>query len=597
MKKNITKALSLILVLALALPAAFACGDDSFNYEKTQLTKYISIDREDYVGYDITVNIKKPGELELNEAINKILAKHKSKTAANNGLSYSSGVVENGATVYLRYRGYTLDENGGKVDISGASNIATGASSLSIGSGSFISGFEISLIGKEISDYSKIETVSSGTVKATDMVVVSMIAMYPDGTTKKETSKLINLSDPSTALTYGEEFAAKLTGTKIGEEMNDFSVACGDGSAVYMDLTVTSVIRATLTLDEGAYSLGDTVKVRYKVSEEGKADRTIVRKLTLTEAAIESGFTSALRPLFNALLLEEGGEVGKKIDGSVTDRGVTYSGLEVVGVIKDENKPITIETYFPHNYQETSLRNKTVTFDVYIESIVYYDTPTLTEEFITSTLKIDAESLADYEGEGLVEKYKSKVMEELLQEYEKNVLDSAKDHAWDILFDKVQVKKLPEAQVKAAYNLYYSELKSYYEYYSSYYTSIDEACADYFGTDAKLSAEEAITKIANEEVTQKLIMYYIGREEGFMPNEAEYNTLYNKTLENLMENYLASMGFTRDSYATEEEFLEATKEARASIMENYIGKTDIRDVVMYEYLMPQIIRLANIIKN
>ena len=190
-----------------------------------------------------------------------------------------------------------------------------------------------------------------------------------------------------------------------------------------------------------------------------------------------------------------------------------------------ERAPLTIDVTFPADYGEESLRGVEAKFDVYISSSVIYDTPELDEKFITETLKLTADDLKDHEGADTVAKYKSYLTSAIKSEIndinEKLIIDAV----WDILFKKTEIKKMPEATVDQYYETYFNEVSYYYSLYSSYYSNIDAAALEYLslpsGTDWRKNLREKAENTAIEEI----IFYYIIREEGFLPNKEEFNTM------------------------------------------------------------------------
>ena len=88
--------------------------------------------------------------------------------------------------------------------------------------------------------------------------------------------------------------------------------------------------------------------------------------------------------------------------------------------------------------------------------------PALDDKFIKETLKITEDSLKDYEGETLVEKYKSMLMDDLMYDYEYAVSVSLEEAAWEHLMSRAVFKKLPEREIEDVYNAYKLQLTTYY---------------------------------------------------------------------------------------------------------------------------------------
>ncbi len=290
-------------------------------------------------------------------------------------------------------------------------------------------------------------------------------------------------------------------------------------------------------------------------------------------------------------------EIGQTLDAATFKLGegsAVYYDLKVDFVTTCEDSPITVTTKFPMSYSVEELRGETVFFDVYVRGSVVYETPEYNEEFITETLKITAEDLSEYEGDGIVEKHKAKLrteLEEALEEERRTVIEEA---MWDHLFEKADLKKLPEYEVRGYYADYYREIESTYQQYSSVYSSMDEFARAYFGLSSDEDWRLYITSMAKNIVSEKLIFYYIIRKENFIPSEEEYNKIYEEQVAEHLTYY------TDEIYKEELEEIEDEEKREKRIAEikqemlDYYGEEYFRENVHYEYAIDKILAFAKI---
>lgn len=289
-----------------------------------------------------------------------------------------------------------------------------------------------------------------------------------------------------------------------------------------------------------------------------------------------------------------GATVGQKITGDlivnkVGEDGVTrsdvYSNITVNSVLEfSEGETLTIDVTFPRPYKDPALEGKSVKFDVYVDGVISYNTPDFDETFITETLKVTAEDLADYEGANLVEKYTAKIRADLLKEHESKVNEAIDAAMWEHFLAVVKVKKLPEAEVRYFYNNAVNEINGYYETYSSYYKNFADAACDYLqiakGSDWKAEAQRR----AEQSVTEKLVFYYIARTENLIPSGATLDALYEEMLADMTNQYLEQANIKREDFKTEEEYNEKVQQYRDLILTNY-GSAYITENVVYEQVM------------
>ena len=237
---------------------------------------------------------------------------------------------------------------------------------------------------------------------------------------------------------------------------------------------------------------------------------------------------------FKAFLLgtaegTEAQQIGTKLSSKTFKYGTGsagYSDMKIEFVTRGcESAPLTVEVTFPADYQEASLRGVDAYFDVYISNAVIYDTPELDEKFITETLKLTAEDLKDYDGADIVAKYKSYLTKSIKKSIEDTNEQVIVEAVWEVLFDVVEVKKLPEANVDEYYETYFNEVSYYYSLYTSYYSSIDAAAADYLSLSQSTDWRAYLKEKAENTTLEQLIFYYIIREEGYLPDKTDFKLM------------------------------------------------------------------------
>ena len=231
----------------------------SFDYMKADLKKYVTVSSDLYSSYEVEIDISAVSEQDFKDAILKVLCQNKI-TPENAPTNKANVTLSAGDIANIYYRGYTLGENNEKKYFDGGSNFSdSSAYSLELGSGSFIPGFEYNLLGKNQKDYATMEKVTSGHVKAGDIIKLTYSSYYADGTARMSQTATIDLSDPTVDDTWGKGFTAYFTDTHklipIGEKfatnetgnklMVETTRESDDPNATdcYFDMTVSEVYR------------------------------------------------------------------------------------------------------------------------------------------------------------------------------------------------------------------------------------------------------------------------------------------------------------------------------------------------------------------
>lgn len=445
---------------------------------------------------------------------------------------------------------------------------------------------------------------------------------------KSETPEYDGKAYKSEAITLGDVVSLMYRGYYVNAEGKTVEISnnFGDDSTVLLEVGTGNII--TDTGSSGSFIAGFTDGMIGKVPADyepfkkfgdGKVEEGDVIYLTYTAFYPDASGTykqaSAERidlsedidaiygTGFKAFLLgtAEGTEaqsIGTKLSSKTFPYGTGsagYSDMKIEYVTRGcEAAPLTLDVTFPADYSEASLRGVAAKFDVYISSAIIYNTPELDEKFITETLKITATDLEKYEGADTVAKYKSYLEASLKKSIEDANEQIIIDAIWEILFKKVEIKKLPEYNVEEYYETYFNEVSYYYSIYSSYYTSIDLAATDYLslsqGTDWRAYLQDKAEKTALEE----LMFYYIIREEGFLPDKSEFNEMRESIIGAHYEYHIdldaeALAKLEGDAYNARIE------QIKAEVLE-YYGDEYFDENVYYNYGMDKIIEKLVILK-
>ncbi len=257
-----------------------------------------------------------------------------------------------------------------------------------------------------------------------------------------------------------------------------------------------------------------------------------------------------------------------------------------------EESPIVVETFFPENYSSAELAGKTAYFIVTVEKLEEYDAPSLDENFILETLKVSEEALSEYEGEDVVEKYRSYIYETVAMENGLDVETLTLNAFWESVLSGAVIKKYPEREVKAVYDDYEAQLKSYYEYYYSYYYEYDDFMCLYLGLEVGEDWSAYLKSMAQESIKQQLIFYHIMNIEGLKPTEEEYNNLIDEYVISAME----SNGLTEDKYESKDEYITAKEEYKKKAIEQN-GEDYFKSMIYYNIGSEKMMSYANIVES
>ena len=544
-KEKLTKKQIIILVAVLLIAvitsgvvigAVFAIRRiNDPDFMKSDLSRYISIAENGYKGYTINIALDEFSEADVEREINKLITSKKTLNEQYKGRYPINNPLSLGDTVRIYYRGYTVGEDGRETDFDGSSNFADSVTVLEVGTGNVINADTGAVSGSFIGG-------------------------------------------------FGEGLVGKIPG-----EYSEFK-------------TTTS----------GRVMAGDVIYLSYTVigGKDGVNKTVTNERIDLALPYIDELYGKGFTEFFTGKVVN--GEasdfknIGEDLDKLICRIGdsqtdTVYSDMKIEFVTRGcENNPITISVRFPANYQETTLRGKDAFFDVYVDSATVYDTPVFDDKFITETLKVDANTLDSYAGATLTEKYRAKVREELKTQIEESNHELLISEMWKFLNNHTIVKKLPKKTVEYYYNSYYNTIASYYQNYSQSYPSIDAFAIEYLKSSygANLGTGDDwkayVMKLAENDVTEKLIFYYIIREENLIPPESEYEKIYNKIYNEVFDYYFE---LNKEKFEKlEGEAYDKEINVLKSEIDGSYGDEYFKEQTYYYYCTRKMLEFANITK-
>ena len=363
---------------------------------------------------------------------------------------------------------------------------------------------------------------------------------------------------------------------------------------------------ATMTKHEsGVVRPGDLISITYSMlSGDGTSKRAQTVLIDLSDPELDDRWGEGFRAYFLNKIIDKDKVYATGVSSDETLKVKTVSkddGSAKYDIYFDitisvacrisEGEKLIVEGKFPTDYTSEDLRGKTGYFEVYIVSVKDYDVPALNDAFITDTLKVSADELAKYEGDNLVEKYKKLLKEELNTERDEKITAFIENTFWDQAIANAEFKKLPESELDKHVNSAISDLTALFEGgYGSYYNNDFDAFARaYLELSSNADWRAQLRKDAEASVKQRLVFYYIVREENIKPSDAEYNAIYDKVFAEHLQDYLDYYKITEDS----EGYAEKLETAKETIKNTY-GDSYWSELVIYEYAMEKIVSFANV---
>jgi FKBP-type peptidyl-prolyl cis-trans isomerase (trigger factor) len=356
-----------------------------------------------------------------------------------------------------------------------------------------------------------------------------------------------------------------------------------------------------------AVSPGDVIYLTYKaIFPDGTTKIVTSERIDLSAPYVDSLYGEGFKAFFEGEVSLKGTGssaklVGTKISDTLTipygSGTAIYYDMTITHATSCEQNPLTIEAYFPADYQDAGMRGKNVKFDVYIRYINVYDTPEYNEEFILSTLKITEEQLSSYTG-SIVEKHRAFLFDEAKKENEETRKKIIEEAVWEYYHSKVKVKKLPESEVNDVYRDYYNEISAAFNSYNTTaYANMDTFAAAYLGIEEGADWRAYITEKAEQVITEKLIFYYIIDKENIKPDKATFNEIYNNSVNEYLDYYKEEIYSEELGKITDEAALSKRIEEIKKEMIDYYGKEYFEEIVYYQFAIDKIIAFATVIEK
>ena len=239
-----------------------------------------------------------------------------------------------------------------------------------------------------------------------------------------------------------------------------------------------SAAATTEEITDRAAQDGDTVNIDYKGTVDG--------------VEFEGGSAQG-----SDLVLGSGSFIGANGD---------YKGFEeqIVGHNIGETFDITVQ--FPENYPD--MANKVAVFNVKLNKISVQHVPELTVKWVK-------ENSEKYK---TVEEYKKEVKKELEKNNKESIKSTLQNSVMEALVDQIEVKKLPEDQVKdqmASIESYYQQMASVYGMeFEDFRDQMMQMSEDDFNKESKNAAETAVKR--------KLACELIAKKKNLEPSDKEY---------------------------------------------------------------------------
>lgn len=511
MKKFLSLFLAFVMILSAAIGMA-SCGKDdvsddgAFNFAKEKMDKYISLDRSDYIGVDIEVDVNPEiTKKDVDEYVDYILESVAERK------TLSDVAVEDGDVVALYFRGVCDG-----VEFEGGSNMSDKTpASLEIGSGMFIPGFEEALIGI-VPNTTAFTRIDSGTIKGDYVVYVSYSYTYKDETGEEKKGEVkeerIDLAD-----TGKDIFASQIIGKTIGTEINFDADIDLTGDGVKENASIK--LKVTFAAIEEATPITVTFPDPYKSNEELSGKEAVfyvvikdlarknIPEFTADLITGKLGYKSEAGATGDALVeeyckyIEEGLKQNRatQIENLALDK--LFASLYEKAVVKEYPEQAVAEATA---YYKEALKS---TFEQY--KAYYSDFPYETEaEFAPDFFGPDFNKEADFEV-AIDEYAKLSVLSQMIQFY---ILQE----------EKIDYKDKEEKE---------STLKSLSEYYASYYTQMygqqvtpDQILAD--GGEEALLQEGLMNKvysmlIEKNTIKENIVEQSEAETEGEAEEEAE----------------------------------------------------------------------------
>jgi hypothetical protein len=279
-------------------------------------------------------------------------------------------------------------------------------------------GFSFNLEKIEASDYDVLKIINS--------LLTKNKTKTPEYNGKGIINLPITLGD--VAKIYYRGYTVDENGNETDFDSNLFSqspkgIEIGSGDFVEgLDTALLGVIpkeyqRSVTRVSEGYVTALDVVYLSYKALYPDGSTASVTKeridlRLPNLDAKYGLGFKSFMLGSGSAPLKINEQIKEQKILPYDENGSVIYYDMQVDFVVRESLAPLTVAITLSGGYKDAAMRGKEVKFDIYIDSVVFYETPEYNEEFIISTLKINREELAAYGGDNVVMQHRAMLLKE-----------------------------------------------------------------------------------------------------------------------------------------------------------------------------------------
>ncbi len=352
----------------------------------------------------------------------------------------------------------------------------------------------------------------------------------------------------------------------------------------------------------GTVEEGDIVYLRMSaIFPDGTAYDNKTVRIDLSDPELASKYGAGFaQKVIGAQVGSSLGTFQAELEGAVAGLSTaTYMNVHVSLRTTGEERPVTVETRFPAVYENSpELAGKTAYFEVYITQVVHYDTPVLTDSFITNTLQMKAAELASYEGVGLTEKYRAYVRAKLLSAYEQEKQTAAETAMWNKLVELVEVHSVPKRATRTIYREYLDDFKADYEYYKDYYgyNSIEKYAVDALPLAQGQSYEDYLWQMAESAAREKMMFYLVMQTEDIVLTDEENEEYIEEAIDEMVAYYRDEVyadQYNRNGYKTEAEYQKAIEGLRQQIVD-YYGESYFEESAHYDLVMEKLLSYATV---
>ena len=350
-----------------------------------------------------------------------------------------------------------------------------------------------------------------------------------------------NMADKPSELTLGsgsfiEGFEAGLIGKSTLGTYREYNSTKG------LEIGSTDIIYLSLdhyryTTADGIDEVGSFSNLRVDLSAPGVLGEVFAEQLAKlkTGDSFDFGYSTSKKTAPLAI------DVNK--DGVTED--LVLSG-SVLALAESESETAAVQVTFPEDYQEESLKGKTATFHVYVDSVDEYDVPSvsaLTEKMVKKTYADFACDATGDEFEAALREYLGTVAAEEKEEERRKDIE---DKIWTHLMKSVSFTgKYPKKALKENRKSLKAEMQSEYRYYSNLWYqqyqsdlgTFEEFAELYYDIEEGDDWEDYLEKRAKEVTREEILVYSIVKAEKWLLTDAEYEEGKEKLLEEYAELY------------------------------------------------------------